>query len=52
MKNTNIEMITIMMHHYLSNFYTVQGTSSVLLIFGHLTYRATLRDDYSLSPGE
>lgn len=27
-------------------------TYSVLFLFGHLSYRATLRDDYFLGPGE
>ena len=41
-----------MMCYHLSNFYCVQATQSVLLLFGHLSYRATLREDYFLSPGE
>lgn len=42
----------IMMCFYLSNFYRVQATYSVLSLFGNLSYTATLRDDYFLSPGE
>lgn len=45
-------MIMIMMCFYLSNFYCVQATYRVLPLFGHWSYRATLRDDYVLSPGE